>query len=97
MPTLAIGHVAGLSLFAATKLGWWGLHFTVNAFILAVFSAVVLVIASVGRPREPAPDAGTLWSPSLATVTAGQSVLKDYRLWAALVVVAVAASILVFA
>lgn len=96
-PTLAIGHIAGLSLFAATKLGWWSLHFTVNAFLLTVFCAVTLIVFSRGDGEEVAQEDGTLWYPALSAVTPGQGLLKDYRLWATMVVVAVALSVLVFA
>ena len=38
-----------------------------------------------------------MWSPALSRVDAGTGLLKDYRLWAALVAVGAAASVWMFA
>lgn len=94
--TLAVGHAAGLAMFAATKLGWWPLHFTVNAFLLTVVSAAALVVLSTGTPDEIAPDPGTRWRPEMSGVEPGQGLLRDYRLWAGLVVLGVIATIITF-
>lgn len=94
---LAIGHAAGLALFAATQMGVWPLHFTVNAFLLTLVSAAALVVLSRAAPAELPPDPATLWSPAMSLATPGQGLLRDYRLWATIVVMAVAASVLVFA
>ena len=93
---LAGGHLAGLALFIGSKQGWWPLHFTVNAFVLFVVSGVLLAVASRLQPKD-AVDPGTMWSPALSRVDAGTGLLKDYRLWAALVALGVAASVWMFA
>lgn len=93
---LAGGHLAGLALFIGSKQGWWPLHFTVNAFVLFVVSGVLLAVASRLQPKD-AVDPGTMWSPALSRVDAGTGLLRDYRLWAALVALGVVASVWMFA
>ncbi|MBX3133408.1 MAG: sodium/solute symporter [Gemmatimonadaceae bacterium] len=96
MPALLAGHAVGLALFVATRVGAWPLHFTVNAFLLAVVSSVALVAAS--RRGGETPEAGhvTLWSPALARVAPGTPWRRDYRVWASVVAAAVVATVLVF-
>lgn len=95
---LGLGHLAGLALFVASQGGTWPLHFTINAFLLFLVSLAVLFGASAltRGTDEPAP-ADVRWSASLSAVTPGTAWYADYRLWAALVVAATAASVWVFA
>lgn len=93
---LGVGHAAGLALFVGTKMGWWPLHFTVNAFLLTVVSAVALVVASRGAADAvPAPPE-THWVREMSAVTPGQGLLRDYRLWAGAVVLGVALTVIAF-
>ncbi|MEX2182628.1 MAG: sodium/solute symporter [Gemmatimonadaceae bacterium] len=96
-PTLALGHLAGLALFVATKLGAWPLHFTVNAFLLTAFCVALLVTLSVTTTERSEPPADTVWTPALARPTPGTGLLRDYRLWAALVVLGVILTVIGFA
>lgn len=95
---LGLGHAAGLTLFLATQAGVWPLHFTLNAFVIFVLTTGVLVAASA-LTREPGEEAaaGTRWTPELSAVTPGTTLLRDYRFWTLLVVIATAASVLTFA
>lgn len=97
LAALVAGHGAGLALFIATRLGWWPLHFTVNAFLLTMVSAAVLVLVSRTTRTPQPPPADTIWRPAMTAVAPGQGLLRDYRLWAAVVALAVAATVLVFA
>lgn len=95
--TLLCGHVAAVALFVATKLHWVSLHFTINAFLLTLVSGLCLFVLS-SSTREAAPlEADTVWTPSMSAVTPHQHGLMDYRLWSALVVLAVVLSVIAFA
>jgi SSS family solute:Na+ symporter len=93
---LVVGHAAGLALFIATQAGMWPLHFTINAFILTVVSFATLVVVSRLSAEQVEPPPETRWTPDMAAVTPGTGILQDYRLWSALVLVAVAASVIFF-
>jgi hypothetical protein len=56
-----------------------------------------LVVLSRTAPAEPPPDPATLWVPAMSVATLGQGFLRDYRVWATLVVLAVAATVMLFA
>ncbi|HMU62348.1 MAG TPA: sodium/solute symporter [Gemmatimonadales bacterium] len=93
---LLVGHACGLALFVGSKAGWWPLHFTVNAFVLFVVSLVTLVVTSRAARTRAVPDPMTLWAPALSRVEPGTGVLRDYRVWSALVVLGVAGSVVLF-
>lgn len=93
---LAVGHAAGIAMFIASQLGAWPLHFTINAFLLAVVSAATLVAVSrAARERFPAP-LDTVWTPSLSAVAPGTALWRDYRAWSALVVAGVIGTVVAF-
>jgi SSS family solute:Na+ symporter len=93
---LAGGHLAGLTLYTGTAQGWWPLHFTLNAFLLFVFSALVLVVRSILDGPGPV-DANALWTPAMSRVEPGTGLLADYRFWSVLVTLGVLGSLLLFA
>lgn len=94
--SLLFGHVAGLALFVGTKQGWWTLHFTVNAFILFVWSVAVLAVASWTTREKKEPDPVTMWDPSYSAVPPGTPLVKDYRVWAGVVALGVLGSVAIF-
>ena len=51
--TLLIGHALGIALFAATQVGLWPLHYTINVGIMTAVSAAIFVALAL---TEPAPE-----------------------------------------
>lgn len=76
---LWMGHVVGLAVFILAQLGFWPLHFTINVGIMTVFSAVVLVVASL-RSAAPDPEQvkSTTWSPELLAMQPGAAAVPWY-------------------
>lgn len=101
--TLIGGHAIGLSLFLANQFGPWPLHFTEDAGILAVISAVLMIALSLrARQRDPrdaplpAPQASLLFSPADAASAPGIRWTRDYRAAAVVLVVLAAVSVMIF-
>ncbi|OAN79425.1 hypothetical protein A8B78_11880 [Jannaschia sp. EhC01] len=71
--TLLIGHCLGLSVFVASQLGAWTLHYTINVSIMTAVSAVLFVaISYMGEQTEA--DEDTLWNRAAAFDTSATNV-----------------------
>lgn len=82
--SLIMGHAVGLTLLVLSQLNLWHLHFTLNAAVLTVFSAIVLVLASLGGKVAAPP--GTVWNRTMAKMTRPMPWWQDYR-WQSLAVI----------
>lgn len=96
---LALGHLIGLGLFAATHFGLWPLHFTINVFVMTLVSVAILFAVS---RLDPPPSAEivdkAVWRPSLALApeTLSGPRWQDPRLHAALVFLGILATLIAF-
>ncbi len=97
--TLALGHTAGLVLFVASQTGVWPLHFTVDAGLLAAFSALVMVLLSHRLKRTVLFTVETelLFRSADAASHEGAVWWRDYRMVALSLVLATALIVFAFA
>ena len=89
--TLVWGTILGLVLFVLAQVGWWPIHFTINAGIVLAISSLIFAFYS---RKAPAPSSNILdkFTFSRALVhqeNEGMTLLRDYRFWSLLLLLAI--------
>lgn len=89
--TLIIGTALGLILFILSQVGYWPIHFTINAGIVLLLSTLVFIFFS---GKAPAPDAAVIdkftFSRRLVQLDNEEMAwYQDYRFWSALLLAAI--------
>jgi SSS family solute:Na+ symporter len=91
--TLVLGTFTGILLFVLGQMGLWSIHFTINAGIVVLLSAVVFVYFSLKRPAPPQEilDHFTFNRKLIDQDNAGLAWYQNYKLWAFILFLAIVA------
>ncbi len=91
--TLVCGTILGILLFILGQFDLWPIHFTITAGIVVAISTIIFIVSSrYGTPTPPEIIQNFTFRKSLVNQdNEGLAWYQDYRIWAALLFVAVVA------